>query len=185
MDAIIKHLPYAYGLKAADEMELPPSLHPAKLLALHSLDIDWLPEYPADEDWLGESIRLTHGEKARAGRGATTKANVEAYDVSTVVGHIHKMETASRTRHLRGKIETLHSYSIGCTCRIDGEVPSKSNYSDWQQSAGLLQYTPDAHSFQHIPVTTSTPKEAIVDENLFTARDRIPDLKKDIPSYPW
>lgn len=185
MKAIKKHLPVAYQLRPADEMSLPPSLHPARLLALHQLDIDWLTNYPNDEDWLGESLRLNHGVWYLSGRGNTTKRTVEASDVNTVSGHGHRSEHVSKTVHLRDRIETLTAYSIGCSCRIDGPVPAKHKYNDWQQSSALVHYTEDHHNFTVIPVSTEGPKEAIVDGRLFTARDRLKDLYHDHPDIPW
>jgi len=185
INAIKKHLPVAYQLHPADELELPPSLHPARLLALHQLDIEWLPDYPNDEDWLGESIRLNHGHLSRAGRGNTTKAINEANDVATITGHGHRSEHTSRTRRYKDRIETQSAYAVGCTCRIDGEVPSKHQYMDWQQSAALVHFTNNHHSFQILPVSTTSPKEVIIDGRLYTARDRISDLTHNLPNYPW
>lgn len=183
--AILKHLPVAYGLHPADEMDLPPALHPARLLALHKLDIEWIGNYPNDEDWLGDSIRLNHGIYYSSKTGATAAKAVNESDVNTVSGHNHRSEHASRTRHLRSGPETLTSYSVGCTCRIDGIVPSKHKYLDWQQSAAIIQYTDSHHAFTVIPVSTTTPKKAIVDGKLFTARDRTIDLTHDLPDYTW
>lgn len=184
--ALLKHLPVAYGLRPADEMELPPSLHPARLLGLHNLDIEWVTEdYPNDESWLGNSIRLNHGIYYSSKAGATVAKAAQETDVNTVSGHNHRSEHASRTRHLRTGPETLSSYSIGCTCRIDGTVPSKHKYMDWQQSAAVIQYTDSHHNFTAIPVSNETPKKAIVNGRLFTARDRTVDLHSDLPNFNW
>lgn len=183
--AIKRHLPVAYRLHPADEMELPPSLSPARLLALHKLDIRWVEGYPNDESWLGDSMRLNHGVYYSSTRGGTARKSVEASDVNTVSGHNHRSESASRTAHYRNRIETMTAYSIGCSCRIDGAVPSKHKYNDWQQSAAVVHFTENHHSFTHIPVLQDAPKEAIADGRLFVARNRVGDLKRDLPQYPW
>jgi hypothetical protein len=183
--AILKHLPVAYELRSADEMELPAALHPARLLALHQLDIGWVANYPNDEDWLGSSIRLNHGVYYSAGRGNTTKKVVENSDVNTVTGHGHRSEHTSRTRHMFERIETLSAYSVGCTCRIDGVVPARHKYMDWQQSAAIVEFTDGHHAFKVVPVSLAPPKEAIVDGRLFTARNRVSDLTHDLPEYKW
>lgn len=183
--ALLKHLPVAYGLHAADEMDLPPQLHPARLLALHKLGIEWLPEYPNDEDWLGESVRLNHGYLHRTKAGATTKAMLAANDVSTITGHGHRSEHISKTIRFRRRTVSVSAYAVGCTCRTDGVVPSRHKYMDWQQSAALVNYTDAGHTFSAIHVDPESPKEAIAGDVLFTARDRTEDLRKDLPEHPW
>lgn len=185
-NALLRHLPVAYGLKAADELELPPQLSPERLLALHQLDISWMADYPNDEDWLGDSLSLSHGQLWAGTRGRTSKKVAENSDVSTIQGHGHRTEVTSITRRFPNRTVVVTAYNVGCSCRIDeGGPPSKNAINDWQQSGAIVDYTPHLHAFHLLPISTGSPKEVICGGELFTAKDRTEELRRDYPEFPW
>lgn len=149
--AIVRHLPAAYGLKPADEMHLPPSWSVPRLLALHNLGIEWIDNYPDDEDWLNSALRLSHGEKARV-PGSTAKAVVADSEVTEIFGHIHRQEMASRTMHLRDRIEVRQAFCPGCLCHIDGRVPSRRAKDQWQNGVAIVDYEIGGVHFNITPV---------------------------------
>lgn len=139
---LIDNFRAAYQLHAADELDLPPQLSVERLLALHKLNIESSSDYP--DDFLlsdNELIEFSHGEVARSNPYSTVKNIVENSDITKVVGHIHRIESASRTIWRGMHHRTIQAHSIGCTCRIDGTVPGKSKRQNWQQGFSLIRYT--------------------------------------------
>jgi hypothetical protein len=181
-DAIMTHLRAAYGLRAADEFELPPALSPQRLLALHALGVEWVGEYPNDASWLGDSLKLHHGDVAKAVPGATARGIVEKSDVSVIFGHIHRKERVSRTLHVRDSQRTIMAYCPGCVCRIDGAVPGKRKAMNWQQGFALVDVWGDDFTIYDVEVRQG---RAVWGGRVYEARDRVEDLRRDLPEWNW
>ena len=179
---IMTHLRAAYGLREADEFDLPPMLSPQRLLALDKLGVEWIGDYPNDEDWLTPDLRLVHGDVAKNVPGATARALVEAVDVSTIFGHIHRKERVSRTIHLRGTQRTVVAYCPGCACRIDGAVPGVRARQNWQQGLAIVDTDGEMFNIQDVEVCNG---RAIWNGRLFEARDRVEDLRRDVGRWLW
>lgn len=182
-DAIVVHLQAAYDLRAADELDLLPALSLPKLLALHALGIEWVGDYPDDEDWLNAALRLSHGERAQV-PGNTAKAVVNSADVTEVFGHIHRVEWVSRTRHERDGRRVLAGFCPGCACHIDGRVPGKMSRQQWQQGLAVVDYEVDGTGFAISPVVIEDGR-AIWDGCLFEARDRLEEVRVAFPDWSW
>lgn len=180
--ALMTHLRAAYGLKPADEMELPAALSPERLLALHRLGIEWVGHYPNGAVWLNDHVKLEHGAVARNQPGATARAVVESSDVSTLFGHCHRRERASRTLHLHGGARDITAVSPGCACRIDGAVPGVKDRQNWQQGAAVVDYTDEDHSSALVEIRNG---RALFGGEVYEARDRIGDLRDDLPDWNW
>lgn len=135
-----KHLIEAYDLRAADEMDLPPALSPARLLALHQLGIGWINEYPAGERWLGP-LRLSHGEVARKPPGSSARAVVDDSACDNAFGHTHRLELVSKRIRGRYGPRVVKSMSIGCLCHTDGRVPPAGSPEHWQEGFAEVSYT--------------------------------------------
>jgi hypothetical protein len=181
--ALLEHLPAAYGLKAADEMELPPALSLPKLLGLSGLAIGWVGEYPDDESWLNTAIMLQHGDIARTA-GNSAKAVVEQADYTTIMGHIHRVEWVSRTKHGKNQQRPISAFCPGCLCHVDGRVPATRGRQQWQQGCAIIDYDSRGHLHAISPITI-TEGEAIWNGRRFRYRDRLPDLKHDMPNWHW
>jgi hypothetical protein len=182
--AILTHLRAAYGLRAADEMDLPPAMSVPKLMALHKLHIEWVGDYPDDGEWLNAGIRLSHGSTARGGGGDTAKAVVMAADVTEIFGHIHRMEWVSRTKHLRDGRQVLAGFCPGCACWIDGRVPGKMGRQQWQNGCAIIDYEPKGSRYSITPIPIEDGY-AIWDGKAFKARDRLAELRKALPDWNW
>lgn len=180
--SIMTHLRAAYGLRAADEFELPAALSPERLLALHKLGISWVGGYPDDASWLGSALRLGHGDVAKAVPGATARGIAEGSDVSVIFGHIHRKERVARTLHVRDGQRTITAYCPGCVCRIDGAVPGKRKRMNWQQGFALVDYWLDEFTIYDVEVREG---RALWDGQVFEARDRVEDLRGDLPEWRW
>lgn len=181
-NSIMTHLRAAYGIRAADEFDMPPALSPERLLALDALGVEWVGGYPDDEDWLTDELRLMHGDVARNAPGATARAVVEGSDVSTIFGHIHRKERVSRTVFVRGRPRTTTAYCPGCVCRIDGAVPGKSKRQNWQQGLAVVTFAEEGFSIDDVEIREG---RALWDGRVLVARERVEDLRRDVVGWSW
>jgi len=180
--AILAHFKVAYELRPADELELPPALSPERLMGLHSLGIEWVGDYPNGEHWLHDGLRVIHGATARQAPGATARGIVERSDVTTVFFHVHRRELVSRTMHVRAGPRAITALSPGCLCRIDGVVPGTKKRQNWQQGMALVDYTDQRQTASIIEIEDG---QAVWDRRVFVGRDRMDDLRRDMPDWNW
>jgi len=180
-EALTVHLREACGLRAADEMHLPPALSPERLLALHRLAIEWVGDYPDGEEWLGP-LRLKHGATVRANPGDTAKVVAAGSDEHEAFGHAHRIEMVSRRIHTRDQDRTVTAMCPGCTCRVDGVVPGAKKSHDWQQGIALLTYTETAFT----PIFAEIHEGRVIWRNVvLMARDWVAALREDLPGWNW
>ncbi len=80
---------------------------------------------------------------------STARAVASAESVSTLFGHIHRVETNYTTVRTRTGGITRIAHSPGCPCRIDGAVPSTKSSTtldgrpvlsaeNWQQDLAVV-----------------------------------------------
>ena len=181
--ALLKHMRAACELRPADEMDLPPSMSPERLLALHKLGIEWRGDYPDDEAWLGEGLRLSHGDVARQSF-ATVKKIADRSAVDEIVGHIHRKEMASKTYHNKGGSFSTKAYCPGCVCRVDGIVPAQKANQQWQQGCAVVDYEQNGTMFAICDIGIDHGA-AVWDGKRFEGRDRVADLGVDLPDWAW
>jgi len=179
-DAIIKHLPAAYGLKGVFRQH--PALSIPNLLGLDELGAKWISGYPADEGWPCDWLMFSHGNVARKGTGKTIKAVLENMEVSRVIGHIHRMELGARTLHYRDEQRPIYGFCPGCACKIDGTVPAKNPRNDWQNGCGIIDVT--EHLLQVKPVFIDGG-QALFGGRVIQATDRLNDLRAFAPEWNW
>jgi len=141
-DALLTHLPVAYGLKAVDELDLPPALSLPKLLALHQLQIEWVGDYPDELGWLNDVIRLSHGDQTSSVPGGTARNMISESTVTHIFGHIHRREWVSQTLHTRHGQRVIEGFCPGCLCHVDGRVPASKGELNWQQGLAVVDYEP-------------------------------------------
>ena len=181
-DFIAIHLAAAANLKRADELHMPPVLSIPYLLALDALGIEWVPNYPNDDTWLNDELRLVHGDSASSAPGATARKYVEDSEESVIFAHIHRRESASLTKRTRRGIRTIEARGVGCLCRIDAGVPARSDRNNWQQSMAIVDYTEDAHSVYDIEIQNG---RAIWDSRIFQGHDYKDELREAIGRWNW
>lgn len=183
-DAVKRHLPFAYGLRPAhmSVVEAPQLLSFQYLLNLDELGIEWIGDYPNDRYWLAKRLALYHGNVARANPLDVARALAQ-FNHSIINPHNHRNESSTQIRHSANGVYTVWGYSVPCACHVDWRVPGHNLNQHWSQ--GLVQV--DVYDFedfyiQPIPIDNG---RAIYDGKLFEARDRIEDLKEDLPEWNW
>jgi hypothetical protein len=154
---ITKNALAAFGLKQALDTTGWPVLTVPFLCNFAELDVSYIEGYPAGEYWINDNIRAIHGNKVRS-NASTAAAVVKDEDVSTIFGHIHRVETQYLTRSNRSGGRVLVAHSPGCLCRVDGAVPSVKgstdlngraveSYENWQQGLSIVRYEPGDGAF--------------------------------------
>ena len=154
---IVNNALAAFGLKRAGSVDKWPVLSLPYLLRFEELGVEYIEGYPAGQFWLNDHLRIIHGLKVRSSQ-STASAVVHDDDVSTIFGHIHRVETQYLTRQNRNGAKTLVAHSPGCLCRIDGAVPSVKGSTDltgrpvesfenWQQGMSIVRFEPGDGSF--------------------------------------
>lgn len=148
--AIIVNASAAYGLHRAEKPDKWPVLSVPFLLRLDELDVEYIDGYPAGEYWINDNLKCIHGVKVRS-NGSTAQAVVADERVSTIFGHVHRMELQYKTVNTRHGFKTRLAFTPGTLARIDGAVPStnggidewgraKQHYENWQQGIGVVHY---------------------------------------------
>jgi hypothetical protein len=182
-DYVAVHLKEAHEMRAVDELHLPPSLSVQRLLALHKLGIEWIGDYPDDEDWLNEGVCLSHGDTARA-PGNTAKAVVSEADYVQVIGHVHRSEMVIRTIHTREGNKAVFCYCVPCLCHVDGRVPGSNKRDQWQQGVSVIEYEAEGRgrTITTIPIENG---RAIWNGQIFEGRDRTEEIRTAFPEWNW
>lgn len=175
--ALSTHMIQAYDLRAADKLDLPAVMSIPNLLALDSLGIEYVGNYPNGEVWINDQVMCKHGDVARNNSGGTVSGQVDDIQETIIHGHVHRVESAFKTLHTRQGTRTVAAWSMGCLCRIDGAVPGVKAKQNWQQAIGIVEYLDDGtHNVIPIPINNG---KAIYNGHLYTARNRVEDLKRD------
>jgi predicted phosphodiesterase len=147
---IVNNAKAAFGLQRAGDVSGWPVLSVPYLCAFDSLNVQYVEGYPAGQYWINDNLRAIHGTKVRSSQ-STAAAVVKDDDVSTLFGHIHRIETEFLTRQNRSGGKTLVAHTPGCLCRIDGAVPSVKGSTDllgrpiesfenWVQGLSVISY---------------------------------------------
>lgn len=182
--AMIGHLREACELKPADELDLPPTMTAPRLLALHELDIEWVPGYPNDVTWLGQAMQCQHGYVARAKEFSTTTELLRQGErCHQACGHIHRDEMVSMLiEYPKGEQRTVTGYCPGCACHVDGRVPAGRTKIRWRKGFGHVMWHGKHISIEHMPVWE---QKTVWRGKVYEARDPLPGLQKDLPDWPW
>lgn len=146
----------AYGLKRANQPESWPVLSVPFLVRMDEYDITYKPGYPAADYWLNEKLRVIHGDRVKS-NGSTAHVYLNQEKTSVIYGHIHRIETAYKTREDYDGPRTIMAASPGCLARIDGAIPSTkggvdldgrpiSRHENWQQGLGVVTYEKDGQA---------------------------------------
>lgn len=180
---LIAHLPAAYDLKDVT-MEVPPALSLPNLLALDKLGINWQGGYPDNMEWLSNELAVFHGDVALSTPGATARKLTDKKRCKLIFFHIHRQEMVVQTWNTKDGLFIAYSYSPGCACHIDGRVPGAKSDDNWQQGFCIGEYERGGAlvSLIHIPVENG---RAVFGGRVFKARDRLADLRQDLPDWQW
>lgn len=181
--ALLRNAQAAYGLKRADQLDNWPVMSVPYLCAFDQLGVEYIDGYPANRYWLNERLQVRHGSIARPG-GKTAPAVANDEKVSTIFGHIHRIEQSYKTVNVFGGGRTNAAYSIGCLARIDGHVPSTKaafdsrtqqpveNYENWQHGFLLCDVGKGDAPFypQQIFINTFSGYETVYNGKVYRPR---------------
>jgi len=171
--SILESLSEAEGVRPADDPGGYDAISVPRLLALDSLDIEYVGPY-GEGFWLWDAVHFHHGTLARKGGGATVAAMLKEATHSTVVGHIHRLEMACKTIHGPTGQRVVTCMSPGTLCRTDGAVPAATPRVDWQQGLAVLTKRGDRIYTNVMQIHDGTLAWS---GQHFEARDRLEDLK--------
>jgi len=115
--------------------------------------------------WINQKLRVIHGDRIKSS-GSTANIYLNQEKTSVIYGHIHRIETAYKTREDFDGPRTIMAASPGCLARIDGAVPSTKGgvdldgrplvrYENWQQGMAVVTYEQSGdHKFSYelIPI---------------------------------
>lgn len=150
----------AYGLRKGNTPESWPVLTVPYLCRMDEYGVEYRPGYPASDYWINEKLRVIHGDRVKSS-GSTANVYLNNEKTSVIYGHIHRIETAFKTREDFNGPRTIMAASPGCLARIDGAVPSTkggvdldgrplTRYENWQQGFAVVTYENDGeHRFQY------------------------------------
>lgn len=155
-----------FTLKQAGLSDNFPVLSVPHLVNFKQLGVEYVEAYPAGKYWINERLQVIHGHVVRS-NGSTAAALANSENVSTIFGHIHRMESHYSTQNIYKSGRTNAAFSPGCLCRIDGAVPSAKgstrldgrpvlSYENWQQGLAIVTFEPGDGSFNYSPIYINT-----------------------------
>jgi predicted phosphodiesterase len=176
--SIITNASAAFGLHRAEKPDNWPVLSVPFLLRLDELNVEYIDGYPAGEYWINDNLKCIHGVKVRS-NGSTAMAVVADDRVSTIFGHVHRMELQYKTVNVKDGFKTRLAFTPGTLARIDGTVPSTNGgtdewgkpvtrYENWQQGIGIVHYEEGNGDFHVYGVHIHNGK-AMYNGKLYTA----------------
>ena len=174
---MMTHLSDAYGLKPGDMLDAPAVMSVDNLMGYSRMGVNYVDSYPDGEIWITDTVKCVHGNTVRGGAGVTSKAVANNEYVSTIYGHIHRIENATKTVRGRSGYEYVQAFSPGCLCHIDGRVPGATGSEQWQQGVGVVYYQ-EGYDPQFVAVPIRNGK-ALFDGLAFEGKDYIDQLKAD------
>lgn len=157
--SIARNAMSALRLKRAATPEDWPVLSVPFLLRLDELGVTYVAGYPAGITWINENVACIHGHKVRSS-ASTAAVVIDDERVTTIFGHIHRIEMQSKTRRTRAGAKHAFAASPGCLCRLDGAVPSMKSATDpmgrpvptvenWAQGLGVVTFEPGDGRFAY------------------------------------
>lgn len=174
----------AWGLRRAADTTGWPVFSVPYLCAFDQFDCGYIGAYPAGEAWITPELRCIHGIKVRSG-GSTAAAVVRDDGVSTIFGHVHRIETQYLSVRSQGGHRTRLAHTPGCLCRIDGAVPSAKSGTtldgrpvpsaeNWQQGLSVVEYREGKASFalHSVHIDTGNGHEARFNGKSYLPRKR-------------
>lgn len=177
--AVTNNLIGAWGLQSADDFKAGtvPALSIENLLSLDALGVNYHGPYPDGEFWINDNVKAEHGNIAKSQPQETARAILQRSRSSTIFGHVHRREVASKNEYRRGGFVTYTAECFGCMCHLDGRVPSHEKKHQWNQGLGIVWYEPGNGLFktEHVPIHEGQAiynKEVLIGEPDVSAIER-------------
>jgi len=162
---LVQNAAAAYGLRRGNTPESWPVLSVPFLCRMDDFGVEYRPGYPAADIWVNKKLRIIHGDRVKSG-GSTAHVYLNQEKTSVIYGHIHRIETAFKTREDYDGPRTIMAASPGCLARIDGAIPSTrggvdldgrplTRHENWQQGLGVVTYEKEGEAkftYECIPI---------------------------------
>ena len=157
---LVQNAGAAYGLRKGNTPESWPVLSVPYLCRMDEYGVEYKPGYPAADLWINNKLKIIHGDRVKSS-GSTAHVYLNNEKASVIYGHIHRIETAFKTREDYDGARTIMAASPGCLARIDGAIPSTrggvdldgrplTRIENWQQGVGVVTYEDDGdHKFSY------------------------------------
>ena len=146
IDSIIQNTIQAYGIKPANEPDVPPILSVPYMLGLHKMGVEYVGNYPHGEFYVNDNLVCIHGNKVGPKSGQSVMKMLDSPRISVIQGHVHRLEMGHKTVWTHGQPKIYQAISLGTLARIDGIVPGGGTRYNWQQGFGIVEY--DKERFQ-------------------------------------
>ena len=146
IDSIIQNTIQAYGIKPANEPDVPDLMSVPYMLGLHKMGVEYIGNYPHGEYYINDNLVCIHGNKVGAKSGQSIMKMLDSPRISVIQGHVHRLEMGHKTVWTHGNPKIYQAISCGTLARIDGIVPGGGTRYNWQQGLGVVEY--DEERFQ-------------------------------------
>ena len=146
IDSIVQNTIQAYGIKPANEPDVPPILSVPYMLGLHKMGVEYVGNYPHGEFYINDNLVCIHGNKVGPKSGQSIMKMLDSPRISVIQGHVHRLEMGHKTVWTHGQPKIYQAISLGTLARIDGIVPGGGTRYNWQQGFGIVEY--DKERFQ-------------------------------------
>lgn len=171
-----KHMMAACGLKPATEIELDEPYSISRLLGLRELGISISDEYPNGEIWHGKHVRCIHNDGISSNPGGTAAKMIKEITETTLAGHNHRLEQATKTVDDSGGQRYVTAATCGCLCWLDYRVPGHKRGQHWQQGFAVVQYDAKSPTVELVPIFDGG---ANFHGRRFSGGDYVCDVAKD------
>jgi hypothetical protein len=176
---LFNHMLSAYGLKRVNQQHNENVLSIPYLLGLDELGIEYKTEYPKNEYWLNDRMKLVHGSVVSSKSGGSVNKMIQNTPVSIAMGHIHRIEKVEKAVHVRDKTHIISVFSMGTLARLDGVVPSRNGKENWQQGFGYVYYENGDGMIQPDLVSIQDGK-CIFDGEMISGEDRTDEIESTL-----
>lgn len=170
----------AYGIKPATATKDDPDLNSVqRMLDLPSLQVNWTGNYPDGGVWVNDNLVSEHGETTSSVSGKTAGKVLDDARESHIFGHVHRVESATKTTYPKNGPKIYQATSLGCQVYLGEsgtETPGRRKKQDWQNAVGVVEYEPGNSRFYVKPIFINDG-EMIYNGKHYKGKNRLDSLK--------
>ena len=152
IDSIVQNTIQAYGIKPANEPDVPPIVSVPYMLGLHKMGVEYIGNYPHGEFYINDNLVCIHGNKVGPKSGQSVMKMLDSPRISVIQGHVHRLEMGHKTVWSHGQPKIYQAVSLGTLARIDGVVPGGGTRYNWQQGFGIVEYDNDRFQIDSVGI---------------------------------
>ena len=152
IDSIVQNTIQAYGIKPANEPDVPPIVSVPYMLGLHKIGVEYIGNYPHGEFYINDNLVCIHGNKVGPKSGQSVMKMLDSPRISVIQGHVHRLEMGHKTVWSHGQPKIYQAVSLGTLARIDGVVPGGGTRYNWQQGFGIVEYDNDRFQIDSVGI---------------------------------